>query len=382
MGQEILYCNRCGKRLVGDDFTRGRAHTFNNRQFCTQCLPQEHTGAHKAIVEPKASEKAPTGRIPRPKAKPAAAAPPPAPKSHAPLMVGIGLWVIVLLGVVYVVASSPPTAPPPEPPPAGPSREKIAQELKEVEAKAQKLVQIEQFAAAADLLGEARKRHAAPEWTQAISKRIQEVETAPKDLYPALKERATAAQLRGATAEAQRERTRLAGWGRKDLLTDFDRTIAAIVPKEPLPAGAKVLMRYPEGDRSLYHVKGQEKDGSLLAHQAYNECVMLGWESGKEIFRVPEEGEVRLTFTTTSPKQVTVILRSTGPDGKIYPFNFWLQTPEAGRPQVLKFPIGRMKNWSQVPIVKGAAVDNLYIRQDDLAAVFKVHDFVIFETRR
>ena len=51
MGQEILYCNKCGKRLVGDDFTRGRAHTYNNRQYCTKCLPQQHAAVPTAPVQ-------------------------------------------------------------------------------------------------------------------------------------------------------------------------------------------------------------------------------------------------------------------------------------------------------------------------------------------
>lgn len=391
MGQEILYCNKCGKRLVGDDFTRGRAHTFNNRQYCTACVPQEHTGAHKAIREDE-KRKTGTGRRVQPKPPTTRATAPPPRKSPLVPLVAAGLVLAAVGGVVAVVKSGtadpapealrqkpPPVANPAVP--AGPTREKLAQDLKELEPKVQKLTAGEQFAAAIDLLEEARKRYATPEWTQAIEKRAKEVHAIPTGLYPSLKERATAAQLLGAKTEVQQERARVATWGRKDLLEDLDKAVAAVIPKEPLPAGAKVLIGWPKGGDARYNLLGTHRDGALAGTPFYGNCVMVGWESGLEIIKIPEEGEVRVVYSTNSPKPITLVLRAFGPDKKNHPYNFFIQKPEPGRPQGFKIPAKVLKDWNNVPILPGAVVDNIYLRQDDVAAVFKVHEFVIFATK-
>lgn len=132
---EILYCNKCGRKLVADDFTRGRAHTFNHRQYCTACLPQEHSGARTG-----------TGRhTKKPVTARATAAAPAPPKVPAALMIGVGLGVAAI-GVVAVILIARPTETPPPvrpiPPPVaqpGPTREKIAEELRELDGKVQKL---------------------------------------------------------------------------------------------------------------------------------------------------------------------------------------------------------------------------------------------------
>jgi hypothetical protein len=385
VGQEILYCNKCGKRLVGEDFTRGRAHTFNHRQYCTQCLPQQHASA----PPPPPAQEDSRGRA-RLKPPTARTTPVPAPsKPGAMIRIGVGLG-IAATGVIAVLLLTRPEPPPPPDPvvtkpvpppvPAGPSKEQLARELKELEPKVQKFLDGEQFSAAVDLLGEARKRHKAADWVKPIDNRIQEVQAIPTGLYSSLKNRATSARLRGALTEVQQERARVVNWGRKDLLEDLDRALAVIVPREPLPPGAKVLVQYPGGDPSRYRTTGQIKDGMLLAGSD-NNGVFVGFESGKEIFKVPEEGEIRMVFTTTSPKLMTVVLRALGPDGKNHPYNHWLENPDVGKPQAIKIPVGSLKSWNKEPILKSAVVDNIYVRQDDTAAVLKIHEFVIFATK-
>lgn len=381
MGQEILYCNKCGKRLVGDDFTRGRAHTFNHRQYCTGCLPQRHSGTVPAAPPEKREAK------PRPPTARRLEAPP-SRKTNPVVFVAAG-FLVIGIGIAVVVATRPAEAPPPPPvepkpapvvKPAGPSKEKVAQDLKELEGKVQKLVDIEQFGAAMDLLEEARKRYAVPEWEQPIARRSKDLQEQGSKLYPPLKERAMAAQARAAIDEAQKERARVATWGRKDLLEDLDKALAAVVPREPLPAGAKVLVHFPEGDSSKYRFTGEIRNGSLCGIPSFGEARMVGFESGREILKIPEEGEVRMTYTTSSPKQITVILRVFSSDGKIHPHNYFLPKPEVGKPAVLKFPIRRMKTWGNVDIIPGTVCDNIYIRQDDKDADFRIHEFVILQT--
>lgn len=393
MGQEILYCHKCGKRLVGDDFTRGRAHTFNHRQYCTKCLPQEHSGVHRA--QPDRSARSGSGRTTRIKLKPATtrATPAAAPRKTNPLILVAAGFLVAMVGVVYVILTSGSPAPPPEPvaarpapvakppsPPAGPSKEKLAQELKDVEAKVQKLVDVEQFGAALDLLEEAKKRYAVPEWEQSIGRKSRELMVLPAGLFPSLKQRATAARVRGALAEEQQERARVATWGRKDLLDDFDQAMAAIVPREPLPAGAKVLVQFPLIPGAKYRNYGNLKNGSLVSIPSFG-VMAVGWESGKEIFKVPQEGEVRVSYSTTSSKKITVVLRSPNVEGKSAAFNFWVDKVEPGRPQLLKFPLARLQSWGKDPIIPGNIVDNVYIQQDDKEAVLTVYDFVILQTK-
>jgi hypothetical protein len=379
MGQEILYCHKCGNRLVGDDFTRGRAHTFNHRQYCSACLPQQHSGALPASPEKREAK-------PRP---PTVRRPEPAPKKANPLVFVAGGFLVIGIGIAVVVATRSPD-PPPEPvaprpvpvaKPAGPSKEKIAKDLQELEGKIQKLTEIEQFGAATDLLDEARKRYTVPEWEQPIASKTKGIRDQVATLYGPLKERATAAQLRAAIAEAQKERARVATWGRKDLLEELDKALAAVVPREALPPGAKVLVRFPEGDPSKYRFTGDLKNGSLCGLPSFGEARMIGIESGREIFKVPEEGEIRMTYFTNSPKLMNVILRVLGPDGKSYPHNYFVQSPETGKPAVLKFPIRQMKSWANVDIQPGAVCDNLYIRQDDKDADLRIHEFVILQTK-
>src|SRR5689334_5906527 len=99
MGQEILYCNKCGKRLVGDDFTRGRAHTFNHRQYCTGCVPQQHSGTLPASPPEKreAKPRPPTVRRPEPA---------PARKANPLVFIAAG-FVVIGIGIAVVVATRP-----------------------------------------------------------------------------------------------------------------------------------------------------------------------------------------------------------------------------------------------------------------------------------
>lgn len=218
------------------------------------------------------------------------------------------------------------------------------------------------------------------EWGQAVAKRTKDVQDIPAGIYPSLKDRATAAQLRGALAEAQQERARVVTWGRRDLLDDLDKATAAIVPREPVPGGATVLLGWPTV-AGRYRPTGELKDGALVGVVSFGSGVAAGWESGLEIFRIPEEGEARVVFTTDSPKRIVLILRAKGPDGKEHPYNFIVEKPETGRPQVVKAPLRTLRDWNNNLVAPGAAVINVFLRQEDPKATLKVHEIVIFATK-
>src|SRR5438132_132803 len=107
MGQEILYCNQCGKRLVGDDFTRGRAHTFNHRQYCSDCLPQNINSTAQAVQsDPRPPQAATQGRPKAMRSATSRAMPAAAPRrSNAMLLVSVGVASAVV-ALIFVVAST------------------------------------------------------------------------------------------------------------------------------------------------------------------------------------------------------------------------------------------------------------------------------------
>ena len=63
MGNPIVYCGGCGRSLREDDFTKGKAHTVDNRPYCTGCKPMPesrrgqggplpHTGQGSQVAKP------------------------------------------------------------------------------------------------------------------------------------------------------------------------------------------------------------------------------------------------------------------------------------------------------------------------------------------
>lgn len=89
--------------------------------------------------------------------------------------------------------AAPARAPKPDAAQLARQKEKMGQELKELEATIAPLLQGEQFAAVTALLEEARKRYDASEWSTPLAARINEVQELPTSLLPTVKSRATAA---------------------------------------------------------------------------------------------------------------------------------------------------------------------------------------------
>lgn len=95
MGQEILSCNKCGTKHHGDEFTRGRAFTIENRQLCQKCASINLTAAKKPEPPPKPAPQST-------RAKTLAPSPVPPLKSRAMLYVGIGVVLaLAAMGVVF-----------------------------------------------------------------------------------------------------------------------------------------------------------------------------------------------------------------------------------------------------------------------------------------
>jgi hypothetical protein len=445
VGKEILYCNKCGKQLLGDDFTRGRAHTFENRQFCTQCLPASHTP--KPMPVPSS-----TSRIPKRQASsmplPVQGVEPSGASISALLIsLGVGVGVLILLLVLFLNPSRPTEPLPPPPlavaprPPADvkkpvddPARktveqarqfssgnphavdervrlweqavaataktpyadealkgleqsiaqrkEEFAQEIQALEPKLAERMKAEQFGVASDLLEEAKKRHeTSPGWTAAVSRKIRDVQEAAEKLYPDLKGKALAAQAAGDNARVTQAKARVSGWGRRDLLADLETELGKVVPRETIPPGATLLFRFPhEGPKQPYRIYGPVRDGGLVSPPYQSHAVLGGFEAIREPIAIPSEGEIWVTYSTTSSKPLMIRFRMIRGD-KTFPYNWYLNNPEVGRPVRVKVPMTQFKDYGGKPIVVGECFGTIYFQQDDPKAQLVVYDTVIFRTK-
>lgn len=131
MGKEIVYCGGCGKSLWEDDFSKGKAHTVDNRPYCIQCKTPVGTRSNQSQTSSKlaAMSKPSTARH-LPAAAPSTTRRRQAgDSSKVPLIVGgvlVGLGLLLL--VIFLSSSggkpaevSLPPAPAPAPRRAGPT---------------------------------------------------------------------------------------------------------------------------------------------------------------------------------------------------------------------------------------------------------------------
>jgi hypothetical protein len=444
LGKEILYCNRCGKQLLGDDFTRGRAHTFENRQFCTQCLPATHLP--KSVPVPSSPSRLPK----RPASSthlPVQGVAPPGPSGSALFIsLAVGAGVLALLLVLFLNPSKPQTPPSPDPVAPRPvpleakkpadeaarkaveqarefsagsphavdervrlweqavartaktsyadealkgleravtqRKEEFAQELQAIELKLSDRIKMEQFGAAADVLEEAKKRHeTSPEWTAAVSRRIREVQDAAEKLYPEVKAKAIAAQASGDEARVAELRKRLLGWGRRDLLADLEDELGKALTRQTPPPGATLLFRFPpEGGNRPYRLAGTLRDGALVL-PVYNKWAVLGgFESLREPVAIPSEGEIWVTYSTNCPKPFGIRFRVIQGD-KTWPYNWWLNNPEVGRPARVRVPMTKFKDANNQLIGVGDRFATIYFQQDDPKAELLIFEALIVRTK-
>src|SRR6185503_19759701 len=144
MGQEVVYCFKCQKRITSTDFAKGQAYQVENNFCCSSCavgvlekLPPKakeqllakmfkathdreaaSSSSAKTSANPPASS---TARIPHATPRPMRGG---APSSSGPMMAGIvGAIVAVILVVIFASSggSAPPSAPPPVPPKTPPA---------------------------------------------------------------------------------------------------------------------------------------------------------------------------------------------------------------------------------------------------------------------
>ena len=277
MGQEIVYCYKCQRRIVGTEFAKGQAFQVGNRISCASCavdllqtLPprereqllakmfkstQERQSASSASIDAPAPARDPHKSSVRILARPPA-------RSGPPLLAvagGVAVVVLVLLALLLSGGGKPRSEPADEdaPAPTKPAPQATAPEVRpddvlprrnealqkdwaDLEEKIRAHLAEDRYPGALDLLQSSRSRYALPEWTQPLDRRIGEIHAITARRFHALKEEARAAKERGALDEISPLRERAARWANPRLLAEFDSALAAVVvaPKpapEPAP---------------------------------------------------------------------------------------------------------------------------------------------------
>lgn len=123
MGKEIVYCGICGKSLLEDEFTKGKAHYQDNTPYCTACRapqPKEqlpHTPSGRGMAPTKPGS---TSRMVRP-GTPKHGSSAQSQDSKRLIYIGGGvaggaLFLLLLILAFSGRGNSPPPRPPPEPP--------------------------------------------------------------------------------------------------------------------------------------------------------------------------------------------------------------------------------------------------------------------------
>lgn len=319
MGQEVVYCFKCQKRIHGSDYAKGLAYQVENNFCCSSCavtvletLPPKAKEAllakmFKATQDRQSSSSAAmkasgtslsassTGRIPHATPRPMKVA---EESSATPLIVGIlGAIVAVVLVVVFVSSgSTPPPVPAPTPvrppPPVvvkadpGPSpedkrrdekardamrkarefvvanpkdfdgqlqmwraaqleaertgyeaetkrevekaeariKDAAAQEIADLERDARAFLPRKEFKAAIEFVDRARGKRPG-EWNTRIEGLRREIDDAAARAFAELKDKATAARLRGAKTEVDAAKAEIATWGYPQYVTDLEAAL-------------------------------------------------------------------------------------------------------------------------------------------------------------
>ena len=120
MGKEIVYCGGCGKSLREDEFTKGKAHTVDNRPFCTECKPIQDARPAPSQIQ-SSSKLSALSKVSSTRALPAVTPSTRRRKevdlsSKAPLLIGATLVAVALIILAIFMASPGGRSPDPEPP--------------------------------------------------------------------------------------------------------------------------------------------------------------------------------------------------------------------------------------------------------------------------
>lgn len=298
MGQEVLYCFKCRKRVVSADFAGGQAYQVGNNASCSACaaeflqtLPPKDREAllarmFKATQERQKSTGTshaaiPERRPPSTQAQIIASRAPAPPPTNPAIPIGLAVAAVVVLIIAALAFQHKPEPPPPppakivrpDPPkpvvePVGPRKDAIDRDRADVDGQVRALTAKEQFQAAVDVAQSAKKRHDLPEWATLMDQRIREIRTSAEALYRPAKEQAKTAN------EIRALRERVQKWGMQEFIADLPD-----VPERPwttLMTGIESFRNQGEGwkfaDGAL--TKPSEKSSAIQTKNPFEDLEM------------------------------------------------------------------------------------------------------------
>lgn len=367
MGQEILYCHQCGGRLVSDDFTRGRAYTIERRSFCAECVQKPTAAPPEAELKTRLSPASPPG---------------------LPMPMKLGLAGVAGLAVVAIVLLVRPPKPAASGAPAPTSahrpeedvaalRRRIEDELRALNVRVDVPVNLERFGSAIGMLQEARRNHDAREWVGPIDQRIRALRTEAENRYQDLRTQAIQARTRGAAAEVDKIKQRVAQWAMAEFVASLESDLAAVRIAPPIPIqGLRLVPASPDGGR-VQRRHGVMKEGGVEAIP-FGPIRTVGFEG--ELFQVPTDGEVQVTFVTDAVQPIQIKLRIVGDRGQTVAYDWMHRTPAAGAPVHVKAPFRRFTDGGR-PLPVGSVVKQLHVTGHDPKVSFRVSELVIVKRR-
>jgi hypothetical protein len=166
--------------------------------------------------------------------------------------------------------------------------EAFGRELADLEGEAKGPLVAEEYKKAADLFKAAAGRHAHPDWSFALEKRVGEIyQLAAQQLAP-LKDKAVLQQNRKEAAELTQTRRRVEKWGYPELLTELNQAVAAAPPPEEGPPWTSIL-RGRWSEELVKANAGWAWDGEALVLTKDNPRPGRTWDDY-------ENGEIRVRF--------------------------------------------------------------------------------------
>lgn len=300
-----------------------------------------------------------------------------------PMGIKLGLAGVAVLAVVaaYLVFRTPKPSTPPPPPPATTSGEegrRIDVELRALHLRVDAPVGLEQFGAAIGMLMDARKIRTDRAWVDPIDQRIRALREEAENRYQEVKAQAVQARSRGAVAEVDKIKARVAQWGMTEIAETLDRDLAAVRVAAPLPPGGlRLVPASPDGGR-VQRRQGVMMDGGVEAVQ-FGTVRHVGFEG--DLFQAPSDGEVQLTFVTESSQSVQIRLRIIGERGQTVSLDYTIRNAAAGKPVQVTAPFRQFTDAGVRGLPAGSIVKQLHVSGLDSKVALRVTQLVVVKRR-
>jgi hypothetical protein len=253
----------------------------------------------------------------------------------------------------------------------------IAEDLRALNVRVDAPVNLEQFGAAIAMLEEARRIHDAREWRGPIDDRMRSLRQVAEDRYQELKTQAVAARQRGAAAEVDKIRKRVAQWGMDEWIEAFERDLEAVRIASPIPVQGLRFIPPSPGAR-IHRRLGVAKDQGVEG-VPHGPSRVVGYEGG--LFQAPSDGEVQMTFVTDAVQSIQIRFRIVGERGRLAAFDHLIRNAESGKPVRVTAPFRQFTEAGIRGLPPGSIVKELHVSGQDSKVAFRVTELLVVKRR-